>query len=401
MSVAGMKQVADIQFAHGLSGFPQGDDKRWKLGILNGEYQMLCRENGLWWPAQPLHNLRVNEFVCEVRARIFQNAVGGWGLGIINGDGDDGTWVGVQVDGAGMLNSHTFSKDGVDWPWQYSPAMRRGAEANTIRIEATGQRVRVFANGILVFERLHQRIRPNSCLTLFCFGKQPPEDVRILSVQAWAPPNPAAPSGLTLAKAMFVPASTPAPVAVRSMPVPVPVRSTPAVPMPVDLFSAQNIGAWQGIGGHLRAELGCATTQRERPGYGVVWYTKQTFADFTLRLEFQNESPKSNSGVFVRSETQKEDANGAYEIQIYGDLKDPQPTGAIYNIQPPSAVPQRGGWNSMEITVVKQEYTVTLNGVVTNRFTGNRALSGYLGLQCHKSGAVKFRNVRITELPAR
>jgi predicted Ser/Thr protein kinase len=401
MSIAGMLQVADIQFARGLYGFPQTDDQRWKLGLVNGEYQMLCRESGVWWPAQPLQNLRVNEFVCEVRARVFQNAVGGWGLGIIGGDGDDHTWVGVQVDGAAMLNSHTFAKDGVEWPWQYSPAMKRGAEANTIRIEATGQRVRVFANGVFVFERLHQKMRPNSNLALFCFGKQPPEDVRILSVQVWAP---TALSGLALEKARAMAASTPAAAPSSpfpSTPAPLLVRSTPAGAQPVDLFSAANIGAWQGIGGTLRTELGCWTTQRAQTGHGVVWYTKRPYANFTLRLEFMTESPKSNSGVFVRSPTQVADPNGTrdgYEIQILGDLKDPQPTGAIYSNAPPSSVPQKGGWNTMEITVVKQDYTVTVNGVVTNRFVGKGALSGYLGLQCHHAGAVKFRNVRITDL---
>ncbi len=332
----------------------------------------------------------MNEFVCEVRARIFQNEGGGWGLGIVNGDGDaeDHSWVGVQVDGAGMLNSHTFKAGASDWPWQYSPAMRRGAEANTIRIEATGQRVRVFANGVFVFEREHQKIRPNSNLVLFAFGKLPPEDVRIISVQVWAPASAAPLSGLALAKSMRAGGAGVGP-------------PTPVAPLPADLLSPQNAGFWKTAGGIFRVEGGAWTTSHPQMGHGTTWYTKQTYSDFTLRLEFLTETLTANSGVEVRSPAQlvrPNDTASGYEIQILGDPKDPQPTGAIYGIKPPTSVPQRAGWNSLEITVVKQEYTVTLNGVVTNRFTGERALAGYIGLQCHHGGPVKFRNVRITDL---
>ncbi|HEV7402281.1 MAG TPA: protein kinase [Chthoniobacteraceae bacterium] len=388
MSTAGMKQVADIQFARGLGGFPEMDNQRWKLGLVNGEYQMLCRESGTWWPAQPLEHIRVNEFVCEVRARIFQNEVGGWGLGIVNGDGDNHSWVGVQVDGAGLLNSHTFANGAVDWPWEYSPAMKRGPEANLIRIEATGQRVRVFANGLLVLDRLHEKIRPNSNLVLFAFGKRPPEDVRILSVQVWTPTEQVALSGLSLLKSRQLAAAAAATPAPASAP-------------PEELFSPQNIGFWKNAGGQFRMEAGAWTASHPQPGKGVVWFTKRTYSDFTLRLEYLKGVPTANSGVFIRSPTQLVDPNdngSAYEIQIFGDPKAPQPTGAIYGIQPPTSVPQREGWNSMEITVVKQVIVVTLNGVVTNRFVGNRAPAGYLGLQCHHGGAVKFRNVRITDL---
>jgi hypothetical protein len=297
----------------------------------------------------------------------------------------------VQVDGAGLLNSHTFKTGATDWPWQYSPAMKRGAEANTIRMEVSGQRVRVFANGVFVFERLHEKIRPNSTLTLFAFGKQPPEDIRILSVQVWAP----APAG-TARAAVAPPASTPVPILARSTPAPI-------AALPSDLFSPQNAGLWKTTGGIFRVEGGNWTTSHPLAGHGVAWYTKQAYSDFILRLEFLCENPKSNSGVFVRSPIQMADPNSAangYEIQISGDPKERQPTGAIYGILPPTSVPQRVGWNSMEITAVRQDFTVTLNGVVTNRFVGIRALAGYIGLQCHHAGPVKFRNVRITDLSA-
>lgn len=48
-----------------------------------------------------------------------------------------------------------------------------------------------------------------------------------------------------------------------------------------------------------------------------------------------------------------------------------------------------------------QKYTVRLNGQVVNEYIGNRALSGYIGLQTWKGdGDVHFRKVRIKEFPA-
>jgi hypothetical protein len=59
-----------------------------------------------------------------------------------------------------------------------------------------------------------------------------------------------------------------------------------------------------------------------------------------------------------------------------------------------------GRWNTFEIIVIQQSYSVTLNQekVVTN-FIGNRSLEGYIGLQNHDDRSkVYFRNIMIKEL---
>ena len=53
----------------------------------------------------------------------------------------------------------------------------------------------------------------------------------------------------------------------------------------------------------------------------------------------------------------------------------------------------------MEITATEQRYRVTVNGVLVNNFTGDRSLSGYIGLQLGRP-LVQFRNIRIKELNA-
>ena len=59
-----------------------------------------------------------------------------------------------------------------------------------------------------------------------------------------------------------------------------------------------------------------------------------------------------------------------------------------------------GRWNTFEIIVIQQSYSVTLNQekVVTN-FIGNRSLEGFIGLQNHDDRSkVYFRNIMIKEL---
>ena len=59
-----------------------------------------------------------------------------------------------------------------------------------------------------------------------------------------------------------------------------------------------------------------------------------------------------------------------------------------------------GRWNTFEISVIQQYYSVTLNKekAVTN-FLGNRSLEGFIGLQNHDDRSkVYFRNIMIKEL---
>ncbi|HEU4482307.1 MAG TPA: family 16 glycoside hydrolase [Nitrososphaeraceae archaeon] len=59
-----------------------------------------------------------------------------------------------------------------------------------------------------------------------------------------------------------------------------------------------------------------------------------------------------------------------------------------------------GRWNTFEIIVIQQSYSVTLNKdkLVTN-FIGNRSLEGFIGLQNHDDRSkVYFRNIMIKEI---
>jgi hypothetical protein len=80
-----------------------------------------------------------------------------------------------------------------------------------------------------------------------------------------------------------------------------------------------------------------------------------------------------------------------------------QKTGAIYNFAAPSnaaASKPVGQWNTFEIEVTGQKYSVTLNGEkVMPEFTGNRSTEGYIGIQNHDADShVSFKNIRIKEI---
>ena len=117
-----------------------------------------------------------------------------------------------------------------------------------------------------------------------------------------------------------------------------------------------------------------------------------------------------NSGVFVRFSNPDNDpliaVNTGYEIQI-DDMAIPDgnpvhKTGAIYNFAAPlnaKASKPVGQWNTFEIEVTNQKYSVILNGEkVIPEFTGNRLTEGYIGIQNHDTNShVSFKNIIIKE----
>jgi Domain of Unknown Function (DUF1080) len=116
-----------------------------------------------------------------------------------------------------------------------------------------------------------------------------------------------------------------------------------------------------------------------------------------------------NSGVFVRFSDPGNDpkvaVNTGYEIQI-DDLAMPDgnplhKTGAIYNFVAPLNHRSKpvGEWNTFEVEVTGQKYSVMLNGEkIIPEFTGNRNTEGYIGIQNHDADShVSFKNIRIKE----
>ena len=181
------------------------------------------------------------------------------------------------------------------------------------------------------------------------------------------------------------------------------------------------LDGWQmaGFGGFM--ELG-ANIIESVDGIGLLWYTRQQFADFVLRVDWRASNADDNSGVFLRfpALSRSDPANDwklavdqGYEIQIDDTGKNPDVnpntfgdplhrTGAVYKLAPATTLASLpvGQWNTFEIEAKGKNMTVTLNGVIVSSLkNGNRPLKGHLGLQNHHFGSrVQFRNIRIKTL---
>jgi hypothetical protein len=157
--------------------------------------------------------------------------------------------------------------------------------------------------------------------------------------------------------------------------------------------SAEGGGEWRPLFDGKSLE-GWATTGKPE-GWGVedgaiaclvnkggYLYTKETFEDFALSLEFKVSPPvpkvnpktkkeamaKCNSGVFIRWSDLKDAVHTGIEVQVYDSVGAGAPgkhdCGAIYDMVAPTKNVERpvGEWNRMVITCKGPMITVELNG---------------------------------------
>lgn len=135
---------------------------------------------------------------------------------------------------------------------------------------------------------------------------------------------------------------------------------------------------------------------------GLFWYSKRTFADFVLRLDFKITDFRKNSGVHVRLPALKPGVQPALhsqglEVEILHEETGGIPFTTQKNLRPPRLIV--GDWNTYEITVRGAEVTARLNGVEVTRFPHTRLAPGYIALQDYDDGLpIQFRNVRIRDL---
>ena len=182
------------------------------------------------------------------------------------------------------------------------------------------------------------------------------------------------------------------------------------------LFNGKDLSGWSHVGaGQFTVEDGMLKTDG---GMGLLWYTRETFGNTTIRAVFKTTTPHDNSGIYIRFPDQPKDAwypvHYGYEVQIDAAGDDWHCTGAIYSLSKAASRPQKptGEWNTMEIELKGQETIVKLNGSQVNDFFGNQAVPerkawyepvrgpraevGYIGLQNHDGrSTVYFKEVSV------
>jgi len=210
-------------------------------------------------------------------------------------------------------------------------------------------------------------------------------------------------------------------------------RTLPPSPAFKPLFTGSRQG-WQMAGGGDFLTLFGTILEARPNGLGLLWYTREVFKNFVLKVDWLSFNPTTtattlppstdNSGILIRfpalnaSDPQNDwvlASNKGYEIQIddMGYNPDPKPghnfdplhqTGAVYALAPSSKIASKpaGQWNTFEIEAPNAAIKVTLNGELVTNYTipanDPRSREGHIGLQCH-TGNVQFRNVLVRTLP--
>ncbi len=185
------------------------------------------------------------------------------------------------------------------------------------------------------------------------------------------------------------------------------------------LFNGRDLTGWRHVGkGEFVVEDGLLKTVG---GMGLLVYDGEKFGDAVLKVVYQAENERSNSGVFIRVPEKPLDpwfaVHKGYEVQIWEGDDDFHRTGALYSLSKAEAYPRADdGWNTLEITLDGQTTSVTVNGKLVNEFQGDQPVPeriryfepqrgprpdfGYIGLQNHDEGTtVRFREISVRPLP--
>lgn len=184
----------------------------------------------------------------------------------------------------------------------------------------------------------------------------------------------------------------------------------------VSLFDGKTIAGWRKAGGGATywVEDGCIVG-KVGPGPNTFLCTEKTFKNFILKLEAKFDEP-GNSGIQIRSHRRPQDGR-VYGYQCEIDPSERSWSGGIYdearrgwlfkldtNEEARKAF-KRDDWNEFVIEAQGRRIRTWVNGVPCADFTDESDqadLEGFIALQVHagKKGQIRWRNIRIKELPA-
>lgn len=185
------------------------------------------------------------------------------------------------------------------------------------------------------------------------------------------------------------------------------------------LFDGSNLDQWVGNTNGYLVEEGNIVVHPERSGGNL--YTKEAYADFIYRFEFQL-TPGANNGLGIRAPLEGDAAYVGMELQIldneaeiYKNLQPYQYHGSVYGVIPAKRgfLKPTGEWNQEEVIVKGSKVKVILNGETIldgdikqasangtmdhKEHPGLQRTSGHIGFLGHGE-VLRFRNIRIKKL---
>ncbi len=177
---------------------------------------------------------------------------------------------------------------------------------------------------------------------------------------------------------------------------------------PAPLFDGVSLKGWViENGGRFSVADGVIRVDR-----GTGWLrSEETFADFTVTLEFRFLEANANSGIFVRTgATSHRDDNGwpdnGYQVQCMDTITGERPLGIMIPYGAPPfehqtdvealkrAYRPTGEWQTFEITCLGETLEVKLNGVRITTATSIKNRSGHIGIQ-GEHGLLEFRRIAV------
>jgi hypothetical protein len=197
-----------------------------------------------------------------------------------------------------------------------------------------------------------------------------------------------------------------------------PAQQTPAEAGFVAVFNGRDLAGWTGAVDGYEVQDGAIVC---RAGQGGTLYTRASYRNFVVRLEFRL-PPAGNNGLAIRYPGTGDPAYaGMTELQVlddtnpkYADLDPRQAHGSAYGMVAATRghLKPVGEWNQQEVTVTGSTIKVVLNGTtildtdlstVTSFMAdtphpGKDRTEGHFGFAGHND-PVAFRNIRIRELP--
>jgi formylglycine-generating enzyme required for sulfatase activity len=181
----------DADFKKGANEFGIGEYLGVKAEHVDGQYRLHNQSGLKRWFSQPIHDLKLSDFVCEVDAEFTAGTGnGGLALGLIRSKPPSQPWTSVEFSQSGQVRIRLFdekwSKPEVVVPWTpTTKPLRPLRQRNLFRLEVRDKLVRVFINGKEIANEWEERLLPSCGLTLYVFAEPPPVAVCFNRIRVW------------------------------------------------------------------------------------------------------------------------------------------------------------------------------------------------------------------------